>query len=444
MTWDIKHVQYWISRYFPGASAWDVIFSENDFGYDIDGNSRCRESFNGIAVDINGDQNADILLYSFRKTFAVDVQKLSPAIFDPWCFELKQESTVCNKELPPEVTPVAFPFSMELLPDTAGKIQSVMMERVPETEGLITQLTLERPDLGYHILYPFGEEAPAKNSINERGVEVTYSPLLESAPDWLTDAGSFWVQDRLLVGINIFGDSITVTWGENASNYAMPLMQTMGMQNLDAPMGIDGGDIVISLSHIFVHTHNEIEQNEVFSLIYGVQREIVEVNRSRVYSAAHLDMILTPTDDYRNGKPVVVIGEAVYLDKQNEQGNVLDEIAEDLEQKGFCVERIPFVFTDTSSESLFGSTPTAYSYNNILMEVYVEKGKLIKYVYLPQYGDPNDLLNPFQEYNLRAQDVFMNLGYTVIPIYELEPLAELGGALRCSVKVVKRGNFFGD
>lgn len=109
-------------------------------------------------------------------------------------------------------------------------------------------------------------------------------------------------------------------------------------------------------------------------------------------------------------------------------GPTLDGIATSLEQYGYKVERIPFLYGGPESvvnNDGEASTVAAFpmlTYNNALIAG--------QDVYLPRYGWPT--------MDDAAQDTWEMLGFTVHSFDGLTISAMYGGALRCSVKVLER------
>lgn len=111
---------------------------------------------------------------------------------------------------------------------------------------------------------------------------------------------------------------------------------------------------------------------------------------------------------------------------------VLDGIANSLEEHGYRVERIPFLFGGPESRNAPGeetgmqATYPMLTYNNVLLEV--DAGR--RRVYLPRYGWP--------AMDEAAVNVWQGLGFEPRSIDGLTISAMYGGALRCSVKVLEK------
>jgi len=121
------------------------------------------------------------------------------------------------------------------------------------------------------------------------------------------------------------------------------------------------------------------------------------------------------------------------IEKSRTIAPLLDGVARALEQHGYRVERIPFLFGGPESNSdateKEQSTRAAYpmlTYNNVL----VEEGAEGRLVYLPRYG--------WASMDDEARRAWERRGFTARPIDGLTVSAMYGGALRCAVKVLAR------
>ena len=112
----------------------------------------------------------------------------------------------------------------------------------------------------------------------------------------------------------------------------------------------------------------------------------------------------------------------------------LDGIARSLEDYGYQVARIPFLFggpdedpdAADDKDAVMRAAYPMLTYNNVLVEDDVD-GKV---VYLPRYG--------WQAFDDAARQAWAAMGFTTRPIDGLTISAMYGGALRCSVKVLAR------
>jgi len=110
---------------------------------------------------------------------------------------------------------------------------------------------------------------------------------------------------------------------------------------------------------------------------------------------------------------------------------ILDGIADSMRNFGYEIVRIPFLFGgpesrgDTDDSEIVASYPML-SYNNVLLED-LEDGKM---AYIPKYG--------WDKIDGAAKTAWENAGYKTQAIDGLTVSAMYGGALRCSVKVLRR------
>ncbi len=130
--------------------------------------------------------------------------------------------------------------------------------------------------------------------------------------------------------------------------------------------------------------------------------------------------------------PEIVGATHTAIDDSEKLGVILDALAEQLQQAGFRVSRIPYLAQkpqqpDPDSEDT-NSRPgyPQITYNNVLLESSVTDKK----AYIPAYGWP--------ALDQAASKVWLELGYTTKAIDGFTTTAMYGGALRCSVKVLKK------
>ena len=121
------------------------------------------------------------------------------------------------------------------------------------------------------------------------------------------------------------------------------------------------------------------------------------------------------------------------IDWSRKLAPLFDHLAKSLEQHGYRVERIPWLFggpdIDTTAAYSEWSLRPGYpmlTYNNVLIEEDADG----KRVYLPRYGWP--------AMDDAASQAWEALGFSTRPIEGLTISAMYGGALRCAVKVLAR------
>ena len=115
-----------------------------------------------------------------------------------------------------------------------------------------------------------------------------------------------------------------------------------------------------------------------------------------------------------------------------ELGRVFDRIGQGLEEHGYTVYRVPFLFggpesvaPDRSEAGQRAGYPML-TYNNVLLEVSQD----VRRAYVPRYG--------LQALDAAGAEAWSRAGFHVAPIDGLTISAMYGGALRCAVKVLGR------
>ena len=253
----------------------------------------------------------------------------------------------------------------------------------------------------------------------------------------------------------------------------------------------EGGNIVSDREHVFIGA-NTIRQNAVEldvpepEVVLRFEAELgrpVLVVGAVPQAVSHIDMALTPlgdgrlaladaaagariaeralkedpgsvaafeawTEDHFFGDPSIreIAGEKGPLTAPDVRGRtremidwsrklapLFDNLAKSLEQQGYRVERIPWLFggpdIDTTAAYSEWSLRPGYpmlTYNNVLIEEDADG----KRVYLPRYGWP--------AMDDAASQAWEALGFSTRPIEGLTISAMYGGALRCAVKVLAR------
>jgi hypothetical protein len=105
----------------------------------------------------------------------------------------------------------------------------------------------------------------------------------------------------------------------------------------------------------------------------------------------------------------------------------LDGLADALRDRGYVVDRVPFLFVAPEEEEWKPGYPTL-TYNNVLLGRAVPERR----VYLPRYG--------FGALDEAAASLWRGLGYEVVAVPGLTVSAMYGGSLRCCVKVLSRSS----
>jgi len=127
----------------------------------------------------------------------------------------------------------------------------------------------------------------------------------------------------------------------------------------------------------------------------------------------------------RQGVSEDLIGKLLSANSHPAQQANFDNVARELQERGYRVLRVPYLEGVRYSLSL-----PYFTYNNCLQERYQDAGgREICKVYLPTYGvEPLDAA---------ARKVYENLGYQVVPL-KMAAISLLEGAIRCSAYPVRR------
>lgn len=114
------------------------------------------------------------------------------------------------------------------------------------------------------------------------------------------------------------------------------------------------------------------------------------------------------------------------LDFNESAAGELDDKATFIQALGYQVDRIPLVAKDVHTDF---ESPVA-TYNNVDLEVYGDGARIVRRVYLPEYGFPN--------LDMESAKVYGRHGFTVVPVNGLEKVTRTGSSERCNMKVVCR------
>lgn len=387
--------------------------------------------------------------------------------------------------------------SQHLLPDTGGTMKSVVVSvnsarrAALRNAGLITSIVNNLPSsIEFNILTNDLEAfTVARNPWPGR---IHFISLPADNPI------TIWTQDPFLVLKNTEGRTSLLASKDfqRAGDQVMAkeIADRLGYDLQGSLFYFEGGNIVSDDEYAFVGANtirfNAIEMSlSETEVVKGLEKEIgrrILVIGPYPQAVAHIDMMLTPLgnkevvvadaglgaeiaekslkDDagsvvafeelckqYFFGNPAIQeltgvdgrkitppaiqgkTAEMIALSKK--VALALNGIAASLEGFGYRVHRVPFLFGGPESlgeraerEKL--PTQAAYpmlTYNNVLIENKLEK----KVVYLPQYG--------WHAMDSRAVKAWLDMGYSVQPVQGLTISSMYGGSLRCSVKVLERG-----
>lgn len=148
----------------------------------------------------------------------------------------------------------------------------------------------------------------------------------------------------------------------------------------------------------------------------------------------HIDQFVTLTGLYRNGKPLLVVGQPVPSDTPSPivatASRCLDASAVFLEEQGFAILRNPVAFAITPDTNK--RQPRLY--NNAIVENDIRVGQERPIVWLPQFSDFEEL-GDIDEANV---NLWESLGFRIERVFGWTHLASRCGALRCISKVLFR------
>ncbi|PLX95408.1 MAG: hypothetical protein C0619_01490 [Desulfuromonas sp.] len=148
------------------------------------------------------------------------------------------------------------------------------------------------------------------------------------------------------------------------------------------------------------------------------------------FGSPKIDELTTESGEKIN-RPKVVGQTLKMIDLSNKIAPVLDGIAGSLENFGYTVFRIPFLYGvpakgTSESDNLKNESYPMITYNNVVME----RDGHEKIVYLPSYR--------WEMMDQKAAKAWSDLGFTVHQVEGLAISSMYGGSLRCSVKVLER------
>lgn len=133
---DLPEVWELLAEYYPEGHAWEAAVDEHIFG-ELDQEAGC-EVITGIAVDRDGDERADLFLYSagLGRTFSITSSHLTDYLVHSECPPDKDwRGPQCDAKVE-DTRFIPIPFAGELLPDSYGKITGLMFVAHPLVENL--------------------------------------------------------------------------------------------------------------------------------------------------------------------------------------------------------------------------------------------------------------------------------------------------------------------
>ena len=381
-----------------------------------------------------------------------------------------------------------------LLPDSSAELGSVVVSvnsarrSTLRNASLITSIVNALPDHTRIRIITNDRSAftVARNSLPER---VSFVELPSDNPITIWPQDPFLVMQDDRAGHYLLEPNRFKRSGDSA--IAEKIAAASGLKVVQSSLYFEGGNIVSDETNIFIGA-NTIRDNAVemkLTEVEVVKRFEKELGRRVLVvgpgpqATAHIDMMLTPlgngqlivadaglgadimqqlidsdadkvsafeklSEQNFFGSPQIsrlqmIDGEALAAPKLQGKtremvalsralGPMLDGIAKAFTGFGYKVHRVPFLFGGpeavTAEEHEAGQI-AAYpmlTYNNVLIEQNSEQNT----VYLPVYGV--DVMDE------AAASAWKALGYKVKPVHGLAVSSMYGGALRCSVKVLKR------
>jgi hypothetical protein len=376
-----------------------------------------------------------------------------------------------------------------MLPDVGTKIKLVVCSATSARRSSLRNTSLVNNiinglDDDVHVMLLVNDRAAFKTSSNNGRVTFVETPSESDI--------TIWPQDPFVV-INDRENTKLVTPSlfqrKDDRLMATQLSTILGIEVVQSELLFEGGNIVCGETEVFIgfdtlHVNSRVfdttmeEIEERFSKLFG--RKVVTIGNKN-QKIGHIDLIVTPladnqiaVADSRQGAKVVsqtltqspdritrferncekgffgnlgietlvdlegnsidcpeVVGQTKIAIRDSQHvADSLDEITNQLSQRGYDVIRIPALIPNHSPESDIEKKPILafpfMSYNNVLTETVANRS----IVYLPQYG--------IAELDSAATQCWEANGFEVRPIAGFQTSAMHGGSLRCCVKVLLR------
>lgn len=247
-------------------------------------------------------------------------------------------------------------------------------------------------------------------------------------------------------GNTIVGDDFILM----GADYAVESLAHLG--NYTADDGISRVEKVMKMYNDYLDTRRKIfyigsnipvpeEASGLFSYKGGLRKEkYYRQNKpGSVQPVFHIDMFITPAGRGKDGRYRLVVGDpALASEILGEKVSpysipeVFNDIANGLRANGFDVYRNPLPLVYMDDERSFVRNWYFASANNALVEITGNS----KMIWLPCYGFGDwSYLHKTDEANIT---IWKNLGFEVIVIEDLHPLAEHSGSLHCIKKILRR------
>lgn len=295
--------------------------------------------------------------------------------------------------------------------------------------------------------------------------------VVDTPSDGEMTKDDIWIQDPFLVGTS-GNRRVYVEIASERSNGHARWLQTASTDSLEEHrIHLAGGNMLVGPDFRIVGTdsikqtialtqkdrhwkqalldHQEFDARHMS--LFGYQKGDVaepssapEMDQEYFQAPFHVDLAVSLTGlKNEHGKPILFVAE-VHSTADTEGpllphfARRLDASVRRLEAQGFCVLRnkIPYVAPPPQPT---GGPPPAWAYwhayNNVIVENQIRTGEDSPIVWLPQFSDVEQHLEPFDELNRQAWE---SLGFRVVPVYGASYLAPHGGSIRCASKVLKR------
>ena len=297
---------------------------------------------------------------------------------------------------------------------------------------------------------------------------------------------SIWAQDAYVAlndeeGRIVLAESICFT-RDHDMTVADDLAQQTNIVARPSPLYFQGGNIIETRDHVLVGMdyvrENEGRQFmetraavlEQFAQLFGkkvlaVGREELILHRDRQYLGGgvfqpifHIDMYITPTGQHaEDGREVVfvasprlareILGEK---ETENDFDIYFDEVADQLREH-FEVKRMPLLPTQFRSKESDWPRHYYLSYNNVLVENFVDGSREHRHIYMPTFASQVEMFKSeryltayygdrkrYERLDEGAEKIWKDAGFKVYRMDGLEDLAMSWGAVHCMVKTLQR------
>jgi hypothetical protein len=233
--------------------------------------------------------------------------------------------------------------------------------------------------------------------------------------------------------------------------------------------GLVGMDYILeNMGRVFMESNKKVLK--AFERMLGwpviaVGRKEVIPHKHRQYLGGglfqpvfHIDMYITPTGQKgEKNREIVFVGSPALARQilgekrhENDFDIYFDEAAQQLSAY-FDVKRLPLLPCRYRSKKMEQPRHYYLTYNNALVESYIENDKVFRQVYMPTYERSvkefrNDSyleqyygdVKRYRKLDAAAEKIWKSIGFRVFKISGVEDLAMSWGAVHCIVKVIGR------